>query len=564
MGKFNPEQFRVKDVSAGKFDPEQFRVKSGGSADDEAPQKTRGAELADFIPDGKTIDGLVSGFNDGATLGHGANITAATADPLNYTKTRDMIQKNNDSLDNTNVLSRATGKTVGGMVAAAALPFQKIAQGAGYLGRAAGVAADGFATGGLVNTGNVEGEVGGLDLQKRLENANTGALISTAVGQVPEAKNALLSAGKSAGAALKTSAEKLMVKASGATGKQSEKFSKNAGREMIDRGVGQFGDDAEAIATKANSQIKDAESTIDASLKALDEKDVTVSADQIVEKLQGKIANLKKIASQAPIAKKLQGMIDDIIETGNSNIKISEAELTKRGYDKVSRNWQDPEQGQAGKIAYLAYRDAVEDAAKAADPKIAKQFIDAKKTFGLLNPIADAAEKRAATLNQSPLGGLLDVAAAGGAGTMVGGLPGLATGVAAAVGRRVIAPRSASSMSIVADKASKLLTKTPGGLPARVAAPAVKSVVTGINNFRAKDPELMVAKKEESAAKGFEKFANDGADKIIEHDPEFDSLLLERVKKSKKGRDLLIRASDLKPGSKAMDKLFGEIKEEAY
>lgn len=64
--------------------------------------------------------------------------------------------------------------------------------------------------------------------------------------------------------------------------------------------------------------------------------------------------------------------------------------------------------------------------------------------------------------------------------------------------------------------------------------------------------------------KGFEKFANDGADKIIEHDPEFDSALLERVKKSKKGRDLLIRASDLKPGSKAMDKLFGEIKEEAY
>jgi hypothetical protein len=63
---------------------------------------------------------------------------------------------------------------------------------------------------------------------------------------------------------------------------------------------------------------------------------------------------------------------------------------------------------------------------------------------------------------------------------------------------------------------------------------------------------------------GPEKWANEGADKILKHDPTLDPDLIERVKQSKKGRELLAMASDLKPGSKAMDKILGELNRGDY
>jgi hypothetical protein len=63
--------------------------------------------------------------------------------------------------------------------------------------------------------------------------------------------------------------------------------------------------------------------------------------------------------------------------------------------------------------------------------------------------------------------------------------------------------------------------------------------------------------------KGPDKWMNDGLDKIRSHDSQGvlkDSALVEKLKQSKKGRDLLIKASDLKPQSKAMDSIFKEIK----
>lgn len=60
---------------------------------------------------------------------------------------------------------------------------------------------------------------------------------------------------------------------------------------------------------------------------------------------------------------------------------------------------------------------------------------------------------------------------------------------------------------------------------------------------------------------GYAKWENDGARKLQEHDSAFSKDQIEQLKKTKKGRDLLIRASDLKPKSKAMDNLIGQIKE---
>lgn len=60
--------------------------------------------------------------------------------------------------------------------------------------------------------------------------------------------------------------------------------------------------------------------------------------------------------------------------------------------------------------------------------------------------------------------------------------------------------------------------------------------------------------------KGFDKWSNDGATKVFQHDQSFTNEQLEKIKKTKSGKSLLIKASDLKPGSKAMDKIVGELK----
>lgn len=244
-------------------------------------------------------------------------------------------------------------------------------------------------------------------------------------------------------------AEDLAVNATGATGAQSAKFSDDAGRELLDRKLVQFGDSAANVAKRTGAAMDDANLAIDSALKQLDAKGVTASADNVVSELQQTIAGMRKDPSKAGTVRKLQSIIDDIIETGESNIPLSMGEETKRGFRKAAGNWMDPEAGQAGKQAYLGYRNEVENAAQAADPALANMFKEGKETHGLLAPIQEAAERRASTVKQSPFGGLLDVAAAG-----VGGAPGV-------IGRRLISPRISSSAAVTADKISKYLAQSP-------------------------------------------------------------------------------------------------------
>ena len=270
--------------------------------------------------------------------------------------------------------------------------------------------------------------------------------------------------GKAAAAApsaAKKLAEDLAEKATGATAVQAQKFKKGAGRELLDRGIVKFGQNPEETAKIAAAQVSKAESTIDSALKSLDEKGVKVKVDDVVQKISSEIESLKKDPSQSDIVKRLSSIVEDIKATGDEFVNVSAAEKTKRGFNKIAGNWLDPEKGQAGKIAYRAYRDAVETVAAKEAPEIAKSFKEAKQTYGLLSPIQEASERRAQQLKQSPIGGLLDTAAAGGVGASVGGVEGLAAGVAAAAARKAIAPRIASSSAVTLNEVSKALEKTP-------------------------------------------------------------------------------------------------------
>lgn len=109
--------------------------------------------------------------------------------------------------------------------------------------------------------------------------------------------------------------------------------------------------------------------------------------------------------------------------------------------------------------------------------------------------------------------------------------------------------------------------------PASQAASQPGKVISMVKQA-AKSPLTLIGSNPDSAAKalpnaadnkptkGPDKWANDGAKNIIEHDSSTfsDPSVIEQIMNTKKGKDLLIRASDLKPGTKAMDNLVEKIK----
>lgn len=302
------------------------------------------------------------------------------------------------------------------------------------------------------------------------------------------------SAAPGIGNKLKGMAENLALNSTGATGAQTAKFADDAGRQLLDRKLVRFGDNAENIASRTEAALEMANADIDDALRSLDAKGVTASADNVVAELQAKIASLRQDPSQASLVRKLESTVDDIINTGRSEVPISEAEATKRGFRKAAGNWMDPEAGQAGKQAYLSYMDEVESAAQQADPDLALKFIAGKETHGLLRPIQEAAERRVRVQNQSPLGGWGDITAAGSGGAIFGPVG----AVAAAAGRRLVSPRIASSAAVAADKVSKpFLRAAESGAPPssgqNFSKPMLRVASSRVNQSQASFPQTAMA-----------------------------------------------------------------------
>jgi hypothetical protein len=116
------------------------------------------------------------------------------------------------------------------------------------------------------------------------------------------------------------------------------------------------------------------------------------------------------------------------------------------------------------------------------------------------------------------------------------------------------------------------IAKAPGGyeLLGQIGKAGAGNGASKINvDTSAQDPAQILggSQKEknqvnDAPTKGPDKWANDGLKNIQDHDSSAfsDPAVIEQILGSKKGKDLLIRASDLKPNTKAMDKLVDQIK----
>ncbi len=390
-----------------------------------------------------------------------------------YRKERDDSRKNFKLAEEANPLSYGAGQVTGGL-ATLVVP----GGGAATLGK---LATRGAMEGAAYGLGASEAE-GAVDLGiDAAKGAGLGAVAGAAGAGLIKGAQQIPKMVPSVG----KFAEKWAVNATGATGKESAKFADDAGRELLDRGIVGFGNSQSQIAAKAGTAVDAANAQIDDALKALEQQGVNVDANTIYNTVAKKIKELAADPSQADVAKQLENELMHLMSAteakGSTDFAISAAEKVKRGYNRKAGNWMDPEKGAVGKEMYQTWRGAVEDAALKVDPAISKSFLEGKKTFGLLRPIEEAAERRAATTAQSPVGGFLDVASGAVAAGSGAGLP---AAMAAPVARRIISPRIASSVAVGADKLSKVLSKNPQSF-GKYAAVLSKAAQRGGNSLAA-------------------------------------------------------------------------------
>lgn len=217
-------------------------------------------------------------------------------------------------------------------------------------------------------------------------------------------------------------AEKMALKATGATPSQAYKFKEGAGKELLEKGYIKAGDTVENIAERLSKVTDETNKLIDSSLKELDAQGAVVNRQNIISKLEGKLQKLKGDESKSEAANQLQNVINDIKKTAglpsksskfigetipnaklNLDIPLSKAEQIKRGFGDV--NFQNPSPNQLGRLeAYQTYRQAVEESAQKLNPELANVFKTQKETYGLVAPIKEAAEKAATREQQSGLG----------------------------------------------------------------------------------------------------------------------------------------------------------------
>lgn len=377
----------------------------------------------------------------------------------------------------------------------------------------------------------------------------------------PYVAKAVQSAAGPAASALKSFAAKKAVAATGATGVQASKFATGTGQELIDQGLVKFGDSQAGVAKRISGALDQTGEKIGSVLQDLDKKGVTVAHSDIVDALRKRADSLGKDPSQFGVSDSLSKLADRIEtmaeQSGSKTIPLSEAETTKRGFQAAANYNSAPLDLSVSKEAASVYRQAVEDAATKFDPKAGEAFAAAKKTYGVLNPVQEAAAKRASTLAQSPHGGLMDTVATI-AGEGIGGIPGA---IAAPIARRAVVTRIAPSLAASANSAGNALGRAAGAAESVVGAAAPAAIRASAGAPAAVEPTaLKVAgqppgQPNRSPAKGPDAWAQRGLQSLGIQD----QALSQRLLSDPKAKQLLIQASSFPPGHKALKNIMSQI-----
>lgn len=312
-------------------------------------------------------------------------------------------------------------------------------------------------TGGMATYGGAMGlsDSKAKNLGQALTDAGTGAATGAVIGEAGEQAGKVLSPLTSkVSEYLKNKAYALKEKATGATGRQLEEFRPGTGKYMFENKIGGAFSDPAAIA-ESSERSMDRSSAEIANMLENKLSGTSVSRADVIKAIDDRIGSFANDESKDKLVTELQRIRNSMAEKAEKNptVPIAEAERIKRGFQKnVNYKTAAPNinENDANAAAAYDYRQAVEDSAGSRDPELLKKFIADKRNTEMLAPVQKYSEKRANQLQQSPHGGLLDMASIAAGGTVgkalepILGPLAVPIGAAAGYGAKTLRPRYAS------------------------------------------------------------------------------------------------------------------------
>lgn len=530
---------------------------------DEAPKITQGESFARGVAQGGTL-----GFADEISGGAEALWKKANGDPTQFGKLyetyRDQSRANFEKAEKENPKSYLTGE-IGTGIATAFIPGVAAAKGAKLAQVAARAAGIGAAAG------------AGYSKEDSVAGVAKDTLVGGTLGGLTAAAAPLLGKAVSkAGEKVKGSAERFAARAIGAERGTIKKLGQDkvqqAGRHALDEGILSplaSTDDMiarnEGIKTGAMNSRRAAYETIDkANASTFNPLEVSTKLEQKV--LEGK--NRAHLDTQELI-KKLDPEIENILSRGDGNISMQEAQdlvtnLGKKAKFDASRS---TEANDLAKTVYHTVREAINESAEKGSEKVnlGKIVKESNKRFATSKDVEKLLENKQAREQGNKLMGITDWSLIGGgapAAAFTGGasIPATAAAVAA---KKTLERFGSQNAALALNNASKLMAKAPEvGKAVSRNSVLVDQIAPKSLAEKAYPVLKSVADAEDRPTKGPKKWMNEGFSKLKVHDKNGDipQTTFDELMKTTKGQELLIQASDLKPGSKAMDSLMKKIR----
>lgn len=364
---------------------------------------------------------------------------------------------------------------------------------------------------------------------------------------------------------------------------------KEIGRFALDNKLNSFKDSTKQTMDKVSALKDKGGKMMGEVYDAIDEKELsTFNPREVAEKVDDKIGDFWRSDLNKSEANQYENTIESILSRGNGDLPIKEAQILKKELSKTAnfnkpKNLEVTPKEQMARDAYGVISSEIDSVVASSTPKLnnpelASKFQQGKEIYGNAKGASNLVQNKM-DKEGNKLFGLTNTIT--GAGSMTYGA---ATGdwdgaLIGAAGVKGLEKYGAKAGARILDKVSQKLLQAPkyqslqksnpqafkvlvNDISRRVIGdnqlPAAAVKENEINREPAQEPKQPSApiKIDPSKLKGEEKWSANGFNKLLE----MDSSLEKEIMNSPKAKQLLIQASDLKPGSKAMDNILMQLK----
>lgn len=469
---------------------------------------------------------------------------------------------NKDSVENPGL------STSSQLVGAVASPINKVAKGVS-------LAKGGAMIGGISGLGGSEAD----DLGGMLVDSATGATIGAVTGKVLEKGAPVLKkATEKVGAKAGEIAERMAARAVGAERATVKKLGmgkvRDIGRHALDEGIlSPLASTDDLIARNTAAEARGV-SKMNEAYRAIDDAGAsTFNPLDVATKVDDQIGGFYRSPINRGETRQLENTLETILMRGEGNIPLKEAQVLKQELGKVA-NWKNnlnlTDKERMAREAYGIVSKAIDDAAESGSKAIGKEGLaetlrQGKVLVGRSKGAEELLKNKAAREQGQKLGFGLTDTIWGGAALGYGGMTNdWKTAGGLMLAKKGLEKYGAQNAALALNKVSKAFLKSPDIAEVAKKSPAVVQAI--VSRLEGKSPSLPRAGdggEEQAQLKGKEKWTVAGFDKVRKHSGGNlleDPVVASRVLSSPRGVELLMAASDLKPGSKAMESVLSKLK----